>query len=263
MAKTMTSFRLLRILGLLTVLVLVGLNRWQTSAATARWDMSQWVVVYPVNGDGLSTTSAYIEGLRVGQFAPVAEYLNSQAYNHGVSLATPFTVDLAPQVTAIPPEIPLERSVLSVVWYSLRLRYFGLTNNPYDGPSPDIKIYVLYFSPFPGTVLPHSVGLQNGKIGVVNGFASWKHTRLTNIILTHEILHTVGASDKYDVVLNQPHFPQGYADPEQVPLYPQYRAEIMGATIMLSEDKPRLPISLGETTVGDVTAREINWGVVE
>ncbi len=259
MAKKMPIFRWLRIFGLLTILFVVGVNRWQTHVATARWDMSQWVVVYPVNGDGLSSTAAYIDGLHLSKLSPVAAYLNGQAHAHGVSLETPFILELAPQVMVLPPEVPSERSLFSVVWYSLRLRYYGMLHDSFDGPSPDIKIYLTYFSPFPNIVLPHSVGLQNGKVGVVNGFASWQQTDFTNIILAHEILHTVGATDKYDFRTNHPYFPDGYADADQNPLLPQNRAEIMGATIMLSETKARLPLSLAETTVGELTAREVNW----
>ena len=76
--------------------------------------------------------------------------------------------------------------------------------------------------------------------------------------MTHEILHTVGATDKYDHN-NNPIYPEGYAKPGQKPLYPQRYAEIMAGRIALSEQKAKIPTSLKLTVVGEKTAKEINW----
>ena len=42
-----------------------------------------------------------------------------------------------------------------------------------------------------------------------------------DMVIAHELLHTLGATDKYDPVNNAPRFPDGYGDPQQMPLYPQ------------------------------------------
>ena len=78
------------------------------------------------------------------------------------------------------------------------------------------------------------------------------------VVITHELMHTLGASDKYDAA-NLPLHPQGFAEPERRPLYPQRAAEIMGGRIPLAPGRARMPNSLGEVLVGGYTAAEINW----
>ena len=259
MTRKISAFRLLRIIILLTILGIVALNQWQTSVKTAKWDQSQWVVIYPINAEGDDATETYIASLDIRKFNEIEIYLNREAHRYGVELATPFTVDLAPQIKSVPPEVPENRNAFAIIWYSLKLRYYGLTNNSYTGPAPDIKIYVKYYTPKKNKTLHHSIGLEKGKIGVVNGLSSWKFAKFTNVIIAHEILHTVGATDKYDLTSNLPNYPDGYGDPDQHPRLPQTRAEIMGGPIVISETQLRLPQGLWETTIGERTAHEINW----
>ena len=79
------------------------------------------------------------------------------------------------------------------------------------------------------------------------------------MVIAHEILHTLGATDKYDPETLQPLFPQGYAEPERNPRFPQSRAEIMAGRRASSEREAEMPDSLDETVVGPQTAREIHW----
>jgi len=57
----------------------------------------------------------------------------------------------------------------------------------------------------------------------------------------------------------QPLFPEGYAQPERKPLYPQHKAEVMGGRIPLSSTRSDIPGSLKRTLIGPTTATEINW----
>ena len=79
------------------------------------------------------------------------------------------------------------------------------------------------------------------------------------IVATHELLHTLGASDKYDPATNLPLHPTGYAEPYLEPRYPQQFAEIMGGRIPESSGRARIPSNLAETVIGPDTAREIGW----
>ncbi len=80
-----------------------------------------------------------------------------------------------------------------------------------------------------------------------------------NVVIAHELLHTVGATDKYSPADNLPLFPIGYADPDRQPLYPQSMAEIMGGRIPVSETQAVIPKSLVQAMIGPQTALEINW----
>jgi len=44
--------------------------------------------------------------------------------------------------------------------------------------------------------------------------------RENDVVIAHELLHTLGATDKYSVVDDAPRFPEGYGNPAQVPLFP-------------------------------------------
>ena len=77
--------------------------------------------------------------------------------------------------------------------------------------------------------------------------------------MAHEMLHTLGATDKYDPVNDAPRFPDGYGNPGQLPLYPQMFAELMAGRRMLSPNRWEQPDSLDQVVVGPATALEIRW----
>jgi hypothetical protein len=77
--------------------------------------------------------------------------------------------------------------------------------------------------------------------------------------MAHEMLHTLGATDKYDLANGLPSWPAGYADPERKPLYPQTQAELMGGRIPIDAHHAEVPGSLSDVIVGAATATEIGW----
>ncbi|MEM7402301.1 MAG: hypothetical protein AAF304_10175, partial [Pseudomonadota bacterium] len=79
-----------------------------------------------------------------------------------------------------------------------------------------------------------------------------------NIVIAHELLHTVGASDKYGANGN-PIPPDGLGEPDRKPLYPQRLAEIMAGTVASSATQSKMAKSLKTCVVGNRTAREIGW----
>jgi len=73
------------------------------------------------------------------------------------------------------------------------------------------------------------------------------------------LLHTLGATDKYQALDDAPRFPEGFGDPQQIPLFPQRYAELMAGRRMLSADRWQQAESLDEVVIGPATAREIRW----
>ena len=69
------------------------------------------------------------------------------------------------------------------------------------GLAPDIRLFVIYYDPKTTETLQHSLGLEKGMIGVVNALASESMAGWNNVVVAHELLHTVGATDKYAVPL--------------------------------------------------------------
>ena len=139
------------------------------------------------------------------------------------------------------------------------MRWWAWRHDGYDGPRPHVRVFVLYHAPVGGRALAHSIGLRAGMLVVANAFASAEEEGGNNVVIAHELMHTFGATDKYDAATNMPLFPDGFAEPRADPLYPQGRAEIMGGRIPLSRSEAEIPRNLEQTMVGAATAREINW----
>ena len=123
----------------------------------------------------------------------------------------------------------------------------------------DTHLHMLYHDSSRMPVLEHSVGLQHGMAGIVNAYSGRRYTGSNAVVLAHEFLHTLGATDKYDFATGQPLFPDGYAEPTRKPLYPQKLAELMGGHIPTSPQETRMPRGLSQVVIGTKTAEEINW----
>jgi hypothetical protein len=54
-------------------------------------------------------------------------------------------------------------------------------------------------------------------------------------------------------------YPVGYAYPNQQPLFPQAKAELMAGHIPTSQTQSKMPESIDETLVNEITAIEIGW----
>lgn len=80
-----------------------------------------------------------------------------------------------------------------------------------------------------------------------------------NIVIAHEFLHTLGATDKYEMANNFPVFPEGFGEPDLQPLYPQRYAEIMGGRLALSAQDAVIPRHFAQVVIGRKTAEEINF----
>ncbi len=250
--------RNLRILILLLILLFVAADTWVTQARTTSWKVAQWLVVYPINGDGSQTAEDYIRQLQEQDFADIEEFYSQEAKRYGLALDKPIEVKLAQQVKEQPPAIPVGGSRLDIILWSLKLRYWGWQNDNYDGPG-DLKLFVRFFDPNQHPVLGHSTGLRKGGVGIVSAYASKKQRRQNNFVIAHELAHLFGATDKYDLSTNIPIHPQGYAEPDRNPLYPQNLAELMGGRVPLSPTLAQMPASLKKTRIGPATATEIRW----
>jgi hypothetical protein len=254
-------FRLIRTTLLALILINVAVGTWLTRVRTTSWEHPLRVMMFPINADGSPGTAAYIAALRKDAFEPIADFMRSEGQRYGVSSYSPVDVYLGPEISTRPPDPPFGGNPLQIALWSLQVRFWAWRNADSEGPAPDVRVFVLYHDPERVTRVAHSLGLQKGLIGVVNAFASQEQEAPNNVIIAHELLHTVGATDKYDTESggNMPVYPDGFAEPDKEPLLPQDYAEIMGGRIPLSQGEAEIPESLDQVLVGAVTAREINW----
>lgn len=251
-------WRNLRILILLLILATVVQQTWLDKADMA-WKDNLYVAVYPVNADGNPKVSAYLRTLTRDDFEPVADYLAEEAAQYHLGLRRPIELQLGAEVDEIPPAPPSNGNIFSNIVWSLKFRYFAWRHSPTVNVKPAIRLYLLYYDPITHPALSHSTALNKGRIGRVNLFGESSYAKQNLVILTHELLHTLNATDKYDLATNLPAYPDGFAEPNKTPLYPQNFAELMGGRVPVSEIYAEIPKSLKQTMVGDKTAREIGW----
>ena len=251
-------WRKLRIAVLLLILATVVQQTWLDKADLA-WKHNLYVAVYPVNVDNSAKVSEYLRTLTREDFEPVAEYFALEAEPYHLSLRRPIEVQMGAHIDKVPPAPPKNGSILSNIVWSLKFRFFAWKNSPKVNVRPDIRLYLLYYDPETNPALSHSTALNKGRIGRVNLFGDSSYAKQNLVILAHELLHTLNATDKYDLDTNLPAYPDGFAEPDKTPLYPQDLAELMGGRVPMSEVKADIPKSLNYTLIGEKTAREIGW----
>lgn len=252
-------WRKLRILVLLLILLIVALNTYFDRVYSTDWDIPLRVTVYPINGDGSAKVERFIARLESERFQTLEAFFDEEARGWGLTLANPVNFRSAPPLLERPPELNRDANVFGIMAWSLRMRYWAWRTPELPGAAPDIKLFVVYHDPDITATLAHSVGMQKGLYGVVNVFAEQRMTGSNDVIIAHELLHTLGASDKYDPNSSQPLHPIGYAEPDRQPLLPQTYAELMAGRIPLSRKAAAIPESLNQVVVGPQTAAEINW----
>jgi hypothetical protein len=253
-------WRGIRIAILLVVLAVVGGGAWLDQRRTTSWEHTVWVGAFPLSADGSATASAYIATLTDADLQPVTEFVAREARRHGVSVYEPISIRLYPAPATPPPEATPDASLLARVIWSLRLRHYRMAAlEPIARARPRIALFLLYHDPARAAVLPHSVGLQRGLMGVVHLFATRSQASQNDIVIAHELLHTFGATDKYDADTDAPVYPEGFAEPQRSPRYPQRYAEIMAGRVPLGPKLQVMPEGLSQTLIGPATAREIGW----
>lgn len=213
------------------------------------------VAIYPVAMDAAS--AAYLRQLTPGDFQDISVFLTTEAQRWKHRPAYPPRIVLHAPISELPPMNPVH-SRWDAIRLSLRLRWYAFHHTPFWASLGKVRMFVLYHPLQFDLSLPHSLGLQKGLLGVAHVFASDQQRAQNNVVIAHELLHTLGATDKYDAH-GQPIYPQGFAEPYLEPRYPQARAEIMAGRIPISPTRSEIPRDLKSVEIGYATASEIGW----
>jgi hypothetical protein len=252
-------WRGVRIFFLLFILAIAAWSNWIDRLTTTDWDEPLRIGVFPINAGGDDATAGYLEHLSPDRLADVESFINREAHRHGVAIDRPVEVTLFDELIEKPPARTSDGVFANVAW-SLKMRLYARRNSRPPGKvPPQIRIFVMYHDPSFAQSVPHSVGMQKGLVGVVHAFAHASATDTNNVVIAHEILHTLGASDKYDPNTLAPLFPLGYADPDRDPRHPQQLAEVMAGRTPIDANRAVMPDSLDDVVVGNATALEIRW----
>lgn len=244
-----------RILLLLLVLVLVSGVTFFERLWVRGWSRPLAVAIYPIAMT--EATTDFVEQLKAEDFQEIGRFLTSEATRWRRDVISAPMVMLKAPIRVVPP-LAQPSSAWEAIQWSLRLRWYAFRQTPFWASLGTVRLFVLYHSPQVNQALPHSHGLQKGLLGVVHVFGSDAQRAQNNFVIAHELLHTLGATDKYDSN-NQPLYPIGVADPNADSPYPQYKAEIMGGRIALTPSHAEMPKGLDEAVIGYVTAAEIGW----
>ncbi len=252
-------WRALRTGFLALVLLIVAAQAWMDRFTTTSWHHTVYVGAFPVSADGSPVTAEYLARLDQEKVDQVSDFVSAQARRYGITIDEPVELRLYPALQTPPPALDSGAGVFTRIIWSLKLRYYRHRMLASISPRPQIAMFLVYHDPALASSLPHSAGLQRGLTAVVHVFASRSQEAQNRIVMTHELLHTFGATDKYDLATGLPRYPDGFADPQLLPLYPQQLAEIMAVKTPLSATDARMPDSLEDERVGAATAREIGW----
>ena len=154
-------FKAVRISILLFILFFVAVSTWLTQARSTDWNNSLWIKIYPINADGSDEAAKYIDGLQVSSFEGIETFLGREAERYARGVSRPVRIELGEPVREQPPELPAEPNILSVMAWSLKMRWWaGTTTNAQDKIEPDVRIFVRYHRPNLAVTLENSVGLQ-------------------------------------------------------------------------------------------------------
>lgn len=223
------------------------------------WDRPLVVGIYPYNADGSPEVDEYLASLAPRDFQAIEQFMTAQSKAYGLGLERPFELRLASaSAAAAPPSPPPPGSIVADLRWSLGLHLWRWRLDR-QGLAPDILLVANYHSPHNQPEYLHSIGILSMRLALANLTAHPQMAAHNQVVLAHELLHTVGANDLYNPVTGLPIFPEGYANALQQQRYPQRQAELMAGRLPIAPGQAREASGLTEVVIGPLTAMEIRW----
>lgn len=254
------TFKNFRILILLLLLATIAIYVKDQKLVTQGWYKTLDIVIYPINPSGSPIVGRYIDSLKDKSFISIDNFIRRESEKYDIITGNPTKTRLGQTLQMAPPAPPeLGGGPIKAILWSLKLRWWIWQHAPKEENDKYlIRMFVLYHDPAITTERKHSVGLQKGLVGIVNAYGVQSQARQNKIVIAHEFLHTVGASDKYDNYGN-PMVPDGLGNPNQSPLYPQKYTEIMAGRRAINANRAEMPNGFKRILIGNKTAQEIGW----
>ena len=260
-ASRLPPFRRIRIAILVGVLLFTA--AWGAATSYRRWARGHWarplqvglVLLSPAGEIDATRWQAGAAALSTRLDAEMRRWRGPGAIPFELSVVGPVAWD-RPLPFSPPSESPLDRAWHAIdVWRTVR----GIDQAAGGGAGGfDVRVFFLASSLHGDQVgFAEGSGALNGEVAFVRG-SPGGDLSIPLQAIGHELLHTVGASDKYDEG-GHSREPEGLADPDRVPRYPQDHAEWMVGEVAIAPGRGRLPGSIAELRVGPATAREIGW----
>jgi hypothetical protein len=210
----------------------------------------------PVSREAVRALEARIPALEA--------HLQGEMARYGGGVNRPFEIAILGPVdgAAPPPALPDETGPLASARYQWLLHRWITRVDALGGFETkgfDARIYLQARPPVSAErVQIEGMSEQGGRTGTVRVELDTSMADFALFVATHELFHTLGATDKYapDGSILEP---DGLAEPQRAPLYPQRFAEVMARHRATRAGQSVPPASLDELAVGEKTAQEIGW----
>jgi len=209
----------------------------------------------PVSDEAMLSLRARVADLEAHLRSEFQYWTNDDREPFRFSLYGPLDIDTPP------PESYSDKLTDLAYFAYQQWRYLREVDKRADVPRSqlDSRIYLVVRPANPGELqFVEGQSEQGGRIGIVGVQLDESMVDFALFVATHELMHTLGASDKYDE-LGHATVPDGLAEPDRVPTYPQEFIEVMARNRPIAPDVEEPPAGLEELRVGQKTAQEIGW----
>lgn len=136
----------IRILILLMILFVVAVNAYRDQ--NQDWNKPIFVLLHPINADGLATTQQYIQQLSAQDLKGTQEYLEKAAQQYR-GQPTYFYFNLGHELKELPPKVPEQASLLGTILWSLKFRFYAWQQQQGSDPSSNVTLFLNYYDPAP------------------------------------------------------------------------------------------------------------------
>jgi hypothetical protein len=261
--KTFFRVRVGVLLTVLFVVVLYAVRDYRSRRARNDWTHTVDVAVVLVHVEGRPAIEGSLAATLRARAEGLEDRLHAEARRYRSDALKPFRLRvLGPVEVKAAAPTPASGSAVDLASQALDLRRWLADVDPRAAVDPDLwdtRIYVSVRAPASELrSVVEGQSQEGGRIGVVDVELDASMIDLTLFVTTHELMHTLGATDKYDAA-GRTVVPDGLAEPDRVPLYPQRFAEVMGRNRPVSPSAEVVPASIDELAVGARTAAEIGW----
>lgn len=246
------------LLGVLAVVVVYAVHDVLGRRGRNAWDRTLGVAFIVVTEPGVDASAVRALGRRVPD---LGLRLASELHRYRPAAPRPFEFMLygpVPRGEALP--VPGSDGLVGAAQYAWALHRFTSDVDARAGVPTrgfDARLYVV-LSPPTDRALVEGMSQEGGRVGIARAELDEDTVDTALFVSAHELFHTLGALDHYGpdgrVVV-----PDGLAEPERSPRYPQPLAEIMARNRPVSATEEVRPESLAELGVGPETARELGW----
>jgi hypothetical protein len=253
------SIRLALLASVLAIVIAYAITDVASRRARKAWDHTLAIAVVVIRNGAVD--DAAIEALR--ERAPALEdRLTSELHRYKPNAPKPFKLTVLGPAIGAPsaPEAPGD-GLLNLAAHAWDLHRWtsdvdsrvNLAARAYDS-----RVYVTVQPPTSKKHMIEGTSEQGGRVGVVTVDLDGSTVDFAWSVIAHELFHTLDATDHYDSG-GKAKIPEGLAEPDLSPRFPQRFVEIMTRGKPVSPSEEEVLDTLDELGVGPVTAREIGW----